>query len=131
MKNRTEVPTGKLMVNEVLEKLWTYLIVNFIIKLSLVTEKDAILVVCDRLSKMAYFVVTTKEISVEELVILFKNNVWKLHRLLESMISDREPQFAAELTKELNRMLDIEIKLSTLFHPQADTETISMVLYRL
>ena len=119
------------MVNEVLEKLWIYLIVNFIIKLSLVTEKDAILVVCDRLSKMAYFVVTTKEISVEELVILFKNNVWKLHRLLESMISDREPQFAAELTKELNRMLDIEIKLSTLFHPQADTETISMVLYRL
>ena len=44
-------------------------------KLSLVTEKDAILVVCDILSKMAYFVVTTKEISAEELVMLFKNNM--------------------------------------------------------
>ena len=75
MKNRIEVPTGKLMVNEVPEKLWTYLAVNFIMKLSLVIEKDAILVLCDRLSKMAYFVVTTKEISAEELVILFKNNV--------------------------------------------------------
>ena len=75
MKDRIEVPTGKLMVNEVLEKLWTYLTVNFIMKLSLVTEKDAILVVCDILSKMAYFVVTTKEISAEELVMLFKNNM--------------------------------------------------------
>ena len=63
------------MVNEVPEKLWTYLAVNFIMKLSLVIEKDAILVLCDRLSKMAYIVVTTKEISAEELVILFKNNV--------------------------------------------------------
>ena len=92
-------------------------------KLSLVTEKDAILVVCDILSKMAYFVVTTKEISAEELVMLFKNNMQKLHRLLESMISDREPQFAAELTKELNRMLGIEIKLLTLFHLQTDSQT--------
>ena len=75
MKDRIEVPTGKLMVNEVSEKLWTYLTVKFIMKLSLVTEKDAILVVCDILSKMAYFVVTTKEISAEELVMLFKNNM--------------------------------------------------------
>jgi len=36
------------------------------------------------------------------------------------MISDRGPQFAAELTKELNRMLGIETKLSTAFHPQTD-----------
>ena len=75
MKDRIEVPTGKLMVNEVSEKLWTYLTVNFIMKLSLVTEKDAILVVCNILSKMAYFMVTTKEISAEELVMLFKNNM--------------------------------------------------------
>ena len=39
------------------------------------------------------------------------------------MISDREPQFAAELTKELNRMLGIEIKLLTLFHLQTDSQT--------
>jgi len=44
----------KLIVNEVLEKLWTYLIVDFITKLLLVVENNAILVVCDRLSKIAY-----------------------------------------------------------------------------
>jgi len=69
---------------------------------------------------MTHFVATTEETSVEGLVRLFQDNVWKLHRLPESMVSDRGPQFAAELTKELNRMLGIETKLSTVFHPQTD-----------
>jgi len=60
MKNRTEVPMGKLKLSEVLKKPWTYLTVDFIMKLLLVAEKDMILVVCDRLSKMTYFVVTIK-----------------------------------------------------------------------
>jgi len=38
-------------------------------------------------------------------------------------VLDREPQFAAELTKELNRMLGIQTKLSTTFHPQTDEQT--------
>ena len=33
---------------------------------------------------------------------------------------DRGLQFAVESTKELNRMLGIEMKLSTLFYPQTD-----------
>jgi len=43
-----------------------------------------------------------------------------LHRLLESVVSDRRPQFAAELMKELNKILGIETRLSTAFHPQTD-----------
>jgi len=41
-------------------------------------------------------------------------------------VSDRGPQFAAELTKELNRMLGIKTKLSTVFHPQTDGQTEQM-----
>ena len=36
---------------------------------------------------------------------------------------DRGPQFVAELTKELNRMLGIRTKLSTAFHLQTDGQT--------
>jgi len=43
-----------------------------------------------------------------------------LHGLPESVVSDRGPQFAAGLTKELNRMLGIETRLSTAFYPQMD-----------
>ena len=116
MKNRTEEVVGKLKLSEVPEKLWTYLIVDFIMKLPVVAGKDAILVVCDRLSKIMHFVATTEETSVERLARLFRDNVWKLHGLLENIVSDRGPQFATELMKELNKMLGIEMRLLTAFH---------------
>ena len=97
--------------------------VDFIMKLPIVAEKDMILVICDRLSKMTHFVATTEGTSVEGLARLLWDNVWKLHGLPESIVLDRGPQFAAELTKELNRMLGIKIKLSTAFHPQTDGQT--------
>ena len=37
-------------------------------------------------------------------------------------MSDKGPQFAAELTKELNRMLDIRTKLLTAFYPQINEQ---------
>jgi len=123
MKNRTEELAGKLKLSEVPQKTWTHLTVDFITKLLVVAGKDAILVVCDRLSKMTHFVATTEGTSVEGLARLFRDNVWKLHGLLESVVSDRGPQFVAELTKELNRMLGIRTKLSTAFHSQTDGQT--------
>jgi len=120
MKNRTEEPADKLKLSEVPEKLWTHLTVDFITKLPVVAGKDAILVVCDRLSKMTHFVATTEGTSVEGLARLFRDNMWKLHRLPESVVLDRGPRFAAELMKELNKMLGIKTKLSTAFHPQTD-----------
>ena len=39
------------------------------------------------------------------------------------MILDKELQFAAGLTKELNKMLRIGTKLSTAYHPQTDGQT--------
>jgi len=123
MKNRMEEPAGKLKLSEVPQKTWTHLTVDFIMKLPVVVGKYVILVVCDRLSKMTHFVATTEGTSAEGLVRLFRDNVWKLHGLPESVVLDREPQFAAELTKELNRMLGIRTKLSTAFHPQTDGQT--------
>ena len=123
MKNRTEEVAGKLKLSKVLEKPWTHLTVDFIMKLSVVVGKDAILVVCNRLSKMMHFVATTERTSAEGLARLFRDNVWKLHGLLESIVLDRGPQFVAELTKKLNRMLGIETSLSTAFHPQTNEQT--------
>jgi len=97
--------------------------VDFITKLLLVAEKNVILVVCNRLSKMMYFVTTMEETSAERLARLFRNNVWKLHSLPESVVSDKGLQFAVELTKELNKILGIETKLSTAFHLQMDSQT--------
>ena len=120
MKNRVEEVAEKLKLSEMLKKPWIYISVDFITKLPVVAGKDAILVVCDRLSKITHFVTTTEETSAEGLVRLFRDNMWKLHGLLESIVLDRGPQSAAELTKELDRMLGIETRLLTVFHPQTD-----------
>jgi len=109
-----------LKLSEVPEKPWTYLTIDFIIKLPVVAGKDAILVVCDRLLKMIYFVATIERMSAEGLIRLFRDNVWKLHRLPESIVLDRELQFAVEMTKELNRILGIETRLLMSYYPQTD-----------
>ena len=120
MKNRTEAPTEKLMTNEILEKVQMHLIVNFITKLLIVVEKNTVLVIYNRLLKMVHFVATIEKTLVKKLAKLFRNNIQKFHRLLERIISDRSLQFAVKQTKKLNKMLKIEIRLSTVFHLQTD-----------
>jgi len=116
-------PVRKLKLSEIPKKLWTYLIIDFITKLLVLAGKNTILVVCDRLFKITYFVATIGGILVEGLARLFRNNIWKLHGLLESIVLDREPQFVVELTKELSKILGIATKLSTSFHSQTDSQT--------
>jgi len=123
MKNRVEMPVGKLRPNQIPERLWQHILVDFITKLPVSKSHDSILVVCDRFSKMSHFVAMTEKTMAEGLVRLFRDNVWKLHRLPESVISDREPQFVVGLTRELNKMLGIETKLSMAYHPETNGQT--------
>jgi len=123
MKNRMEMPAGKLRPNQIPERPWQHISVDFITKLLVSKGHDSILVVCDRFSKMSHFVAITEKTTAEGLARLFRDNVWKLHRLLESVISDRGLQFAAGMTKELNKMLGIETKLSMAYHPETDRQT--------
>jgi len=66
---------------------------------------------------MVHFIPTTERISAEGLARLFRDNMWKLHGLPESIISDRGPQFTAGIMRELNGILEIKSKISMVFHP--------------
>jgi len=72
---------------------------------------------------MAYFIATTEKTSAKGLAKLFQDQVQKLYRLPESIVSNRGPQFTAEIIKELNEMLGIEMKLSMVYHLQMDRQT--------
>jgi len=74
-KNRTKASAGKLMPNAVLAKPWTYISADFITKLPLAKGYDSILVVCDRMTKIAHFVPTTKKTSAKGVARLFRDNV--------------------------------------------------------
>ena len=62
------------MPNSILEKLWTYILADFITKLPLVQGYDSILVV-DQLTKMVHFIPTTEKTLAEGLARLFRDNV--------------------------------------------------------
>ena len=97
--------------------------VDFITKLPLAQEYNSILVVVAWFTKIAHFVPITEKTTAEGLAQLFRDNIWWLHRLFESIILDRGPQFAAGLMRELNRLLGILTKLLMAFHPQMDGQT--------
>ena len=120
MKDRTEMLAGKLRPNKVLEKLWQYISVDFIMKLPVSKSHDSILVIYNRFLKILHFVAIIEKMIVEELAKLFRDNIQKLHGLSKSVILDRRPQFVARLMKELNKMLEIEVKLSMAYHPQTN-----------
>ena len=122
-KNQAEALAGKLMPNFIPEKPWRHISADFIVKLPLAQGYDTILVVCDRLTKMAHFIPTTEKTSAAKLARLFRDNVWKLHGLPENIISDRGAQFAAGIMRELNERLKIRTKLSTAYHSQTDRQT--------
>jgi len=94
-KNCMQVPIEKLIPNSILEKPWSHILADFITKLPLAQGYDLILVVVDRLTKMVHFIPTTEKTTAGGLARLFRNNVWKLHSLPESIISNRGPQFVA------------------------------------
>jgi len=47
----------------------------------------------------------------------------QLHRLPESIKSDRGVQFAVGMMREMNNLLEIQTKLSIAYHPQTDGQT--------
>jgi len=69
---------------------------------------------------MAYFIATIEKMSAGGLAKLFRDHIWKLYRLPESIISDRGVQFVVGMMKELNNLLGIQTKLSMAYHPQMD-----------
>ena len=111
------------MPNAIPEKPWSHISADFITKLLLAQGYNVILVVCNHFSKMAHFVATTEKTSAEGLAKLFRDNVWKLHRLPESIVLDKGVQFVAGMMKELNNLLGIQTKLSTAYYPQTDRQT--------
>jgi len=70
-KNYTEISARKLMPNTVPKKPWIHILADFITKLLLTQGYDSILVVYNRMTKMAHFVPTMEKTSAKGITRLF------------------------------------------------------------
>ena len=67
-----------------------------------------------------HLILTTTELSTKRLINIYLKQIWKLHGITKKITSNRGPQFASELMKELCIQLGIQQNLSTAYHPQTD-----------
>jgi RNase H-like domain found in reverse transcriptase/Reverse transcriptase (RNA-dependent DNA polymerase)/Integrase zinc binding domain/Integrase core domain len=85
---------------------------------------DSILVVVDQgLSKRVILCPTTKTVTMDRIGDLIYENLYKRFGLLDKMISDRGPQFAAKAFRAMLSRLGVNLVLSTAYHPQTDGTT--------
>ena len=81
------------MPNRIPYHRWQIISVDLITELPQSHGYNSILVTMDHLSKQAHFIATTSDITSLRVARLFRDGIWKLHRLPEEVISDRGPQF--------------------------------------
>ena len=97
---------------------------NLITDLPLYTGFDSLLVMVNHgLTKGVIFCPTKNTITAEGVTNLFFHKVFLHFGLYDKIISERGPQFALTFAKELGRLLDCDLSLSTTYHSQSDGET--------
>ncbi|TWW74436.1 Retrovirus-related Pol polyprotein from transposon opus [Takifugu flavidus] len=119
-KQPRRAPAGLLQPLPVPRRPWTHIALDFITGLPQSVGNTVILTITDRFSKMAHFVPLPKLPSAKEMAQLVIQHVFRLHRLPESVVSDRGPQFASAFWKEFCGHLGATTCLSSGFHPQTN-----------
>ena len=91
---------------------------------------NAILVVVDRLSKMAHFLPCRTDITAASVAGLFVNRIFSLHGLPKSIVTDRGSTFVSEWTAEVLKRVGTRHCVSSAHHPESDgqTERVNRVL---
>ena len=96
---------------------------DFIVGLPESQGYSKIWVMVDRFLEMAHFIPLTTEMPIKELALIFFQNIWQLHGLPESIISDHDTRFTSKFWMTLMELLQVKIKMSTAFHPETDGQT--------
>ena len=102
------------------EGLWKEISIYIIGLLLKSNKKDTIIVIVDWFTKMIWLKVTTINVSLEEIAKIYQDEIWKLHRIPRTILSDREPQFTSRFIENLTKALGAKQMPSTIYHPQTD-----------
>ena len=113
--------TGLLQSLPIPNSPWQDISMDFIVGLPLTSRGfDAIYTFVDRLTKCVHLVPTNSKIDAKGSAQLYIQNVFRLHGLSSTIVSDRDPRFTAAFFKEVFSQLGTKLAFSTANHPQTD-----------
>jgi hypothetical protein len=118
-----QLPIGLLKPLEIPSQRWAHVSMDFIGPLPKSNGYDAIAVVVDKLTKLVHVMATTTKVTAKEFALLFFDNVVRLHGVPEAVITDRDTRFTSLFWKELMKLMNIEQRLGSAFHPESDGQT--------
>ena len=86
-------------------------------------EYDYLGVIICRLTSMVHLVPINTMVKASELSSIYIKEVVCLHRLPDSIVSNRDSKFTSKFWRETHRILGTKLMMSTAFHPQTDGAT--------
>jgi transposase InsO family protein len=96
---------------------------DFIIGLPKAQGNDCIFVVVGRLTKFAHFFSISTDYNASQVAKLLFREIFKLHGLPKTIVSDRDSRFMSTFWQELIRLVGTTLTPSTSYHPQTDGKT--------
>jgi hypothetical protein len=120
MKSPRHAKFGLLQFLELSYFPWKSTSIDFIVALPESEGHIQIMVVVDCFSKMAHFIALAETATARDTAQAFLKEVWKLHGLPESIISDCDTKWISEFWDGVCGLLGIKKRLSMSFHPQMD-----------
>ena len=116
-KYETIAPPGLLQPLPIPKRIWTDINMDFIMGLLLSKGKSVIMVVVDRLSKYAHFIPLANPYTATIVAHSFIENVFWLHGLPSTIVSDRDPIFLRTFQKEFFKLQGSKLCMSSWYHP--------------
>jgi hypothetical protein len=110
--------TGLLQLLPIPEWKWEEVVKDFFTGLPpSQTQRDAIWVVVDWITKLAHFIPMNVRDSMEKLTRIYTQEVVRLHRVLSSIVSNRDPRFISRFWKKFQESMGTTLKFSTSAQP--------------
>ncbi|GJU73064.1 putative reverse transcriptase domain-containing protein [Tanacetum coccineum] len=124
VKAEHQRPSGLLVQPEIPQWKWDNITMDFVTKLPKSSQGyDTIWVIVDRLTKSAIFVPMRETDPMDKLARMYLKEVVTKHGIPVSIICDRDPRFASNFWKSLQKALGTSLDMSTAYHPQTDGQS--------
>lgn len=123
-KKPNQRPQGLTKPLPIPDRAWQSVSHDFITALPVTeTGYDALYVVVDRLTKMIHLIPTHTTATAEDSAGLFFREIFRIHGLPSSIVSDRDAKFTSDFWVSLFKLTGTALDMSTAYHPQTDGQT--------